>query len=351
MTSRERISYSVRLVLSYLLYYSGVLHLVRRFRLRRKAVVLMYHRVLNTEQQARTASHPGLVVGDETFARHVAVLKRFFAVLTLDDLADHLASRVPFDRPSCLITFDDGWIDNLENALPILRKERVPAAMFLPVNFVGGGRLFTREALTHLLVKAIDVSRREPTRREVLRPLLAPLELDGVLSVADADPLPAVVRAVAAHRFASGPAFEATVNALSSELDVNGAALSDLDTFIDWSQVDVLAGQGFSFGGHGADHRVLTQVPREVVQCEVETSKKVLEAKLRRPVRAFAYPNGAWSAAIVETVKSAGYELAFTVEAGAVSCDDTPFSLRRVNIHDGSSRSTPMFLARLVGVL
>jgi hypothetical protein len=82
MTSRERISYSVRLVLSYLLYYSGVLHLVRRFRLRRKAVVLMYHRVLNTEQQARTASHPGLVVGDETFARHVAVLKRFFAVLT-----------------------------------------------------------------------------------------------------------------------------------------------------------------------------------------------------------------------------------------------------------------------------
>ena len=351
MNARERITYSIRVVLSYALYYCGVLHLLQRFRLRQKAVVLMYHRVLNAEQQARTASHPGLVVGDETFARHITVLKRFFHVLTLDDLANHLAKRIPFDRSSCLITFDDGWIDNLENALPVLQEHRVPAVMFLPVNFVGRGRLFTREALTHLLVKAINISRREPARRDGLRPHLAPLGLDGLLDVADPDPLPAVVKAVAAHRFASGPAFETAIAVLSTELGVNGARLSDLDTFVDWSQVDTLAEQGFSFGGHGADHRVLTTVPPEVVQFEVETSKKVLDAKLRRPVRAFAYPNGAWSHDVASAVKAAGYELAFTVESGAVGCDDAPFSLRRVNIHEGMTRSTPMFLARLVGVL
>jgi peptidoglycan/xylan/chitin deacetylase (PgdA/CDA1 family) len=351
MTARERITYSIRLLLSYALYYGGVLHLMRRFRLRGKAVVLMYHRVLNTDQQLRTASQPGLVVGDETFARQVGVLKRFFHVLTLDELADHLASRVPFERPSCLITFDDGWIDNLENALPILRAHGVPAVMFLPVNFVGGRRLFTREALTHLLVKAIEVGRREPARRKTLRPHLVPLGLDALLDVADADPLAAVIKVIGAHRFASGPEFEAAVAGLSRELGVDGAAISNLDAFIDWSQVDVLSAQGFSFGGHGADHRVLTTVPEEKVRFEVETSKKVLDARLRRPVRAFAYPNGAWNAAVADTVKSAGYELAFTVEPGAVGCDDAPFSLRRVNIHEGMTRSTPMFLARLVGVL
>jgi peptidoglycan/xylan/chitin deacetylase (PgdA/CDA1 family) len=351
MTARERITYSIRVVLSHALYYGGVLHLVRRFALRRKAVVLMYHRVLNGEQQARTASHRGLVVGSETFARHIAIIKRLFRVLTVDDLANHLANRIPFDGPCCLITFDDGWIDNLENALPILREQGVPAVMFLPVNFVGSGRLFTREALTHLLVKLIEAIRCEPTRREAFRPHLAPLGLDTLLDAADPDPLPAVIKAVGSHRFASGTAFEAAIAALSTELGVNGADLSDLDTFVDWSQVDLLAAQGFSFGGHGVDHRVLTQVPEDVVRFEAETSKKVLDARLHRPTRAFAYPNGAWTPEVAETVRSAGYELAFTVEPGTVGCDDAPFSLRRVNIHEDMTRSTPMFLARLVGVL
>ena len=351
MTARERISYGLKFVLSHALYYGGVLHLVRRFRLRRKAVVLMYHRVLNTEQQRRTASLPGLVVGDVTFARHLTVLKRFFHVLTLDDLANHLANRIPFDRPSCLITFDDGWIDNLENALPILREHGVPAVMFLPVNFVGRGRLFTREALTHLLVKAIEVGRREPTRRETLRRHLAPLGLNALLDVADPDPLPAVIEAVGAHRFASGPEFEATVAALSTELGVRAAALSDLDTFVDWSQVEALAAQGFSFGGHGADHRVLTKVPEEVAQFEVETSKKVLEAK--------AAPSGSSVRLSERRVERSGRghgeisRLRVRLYRGTWRgrLRRRPLSLRRVNIHGGMTRSTPMFLARLVGVL
>ena len=231
MTARERVSYGVRMAISHTLYYSGVLHLWLRLALRRKAVVLAYHRVLTPEQRARTASQQGLVVEDGTFARHVALLTRLFTVLTLDEFADHLTRRRPFHGPCCLITFDDGWIDNFENALPVLRAHQLPAVMFLPVNFIGRRRLFTREALTHLLVRAIAVSRQEPGRRDGLRAQLAPLGLGPVLDVEDEDPLRAVLMLVGAHRYASGPAFEALVASLSAEFGVSDADLSDLDTF------------------------------------------------------------------------------------------------------------------------
>ena len=350
MTARERISYAIRIAISHALYYSGVLHLVLYVELRRKAVVLAYHRVLTPEQRDRTASQQGLVVEDGTFARQVALLRRLFTVLTLDQFADHLARRLPFRGPCCLITFDDGWIDNFENALPVLRAHKLPAVMFLPVNFIGCRRLFTREALTHLLVRAVAVSRKEPAVVTVLRAHLAPLGLDRVLHIDDEDPLPAVLMLVGTHRYASGPAFERLVAALSTELGLTDAELSDLDTFVGWCNVDVLAQNGFAFGGHGAEHRVLTQVSPSIARCEVESSKRVLDARLAHPVQAFAYPNGGWNADIAQTVRAAGYRLAFTIDPGQVSCDDDHFALHRVNIHEGMTRSTPMFVARLAGI-
>jgi peptidoglycan/xylan/chitin deacetylase (PgdA/CDA1 family) len=350
MTSKERISYAARMAISHALYYSGLLHLAVRLRLRRKVVVLAYHRVLTPEQRSRTASQEGMVVEDRTFARHLELLARRFRVLSLDEFAGHLDSRRPFDGPCCLITFDDGWIDNYENALPMLRSHRLPAVMFLPVNFIGRKRLFTREALTHLLVRAVELGRRDPGRRAALSAHLAPLGLDRVLDVADRDPLPAALEAVGTHRYAGGPEFEALVAALSSELGVADVELSDLDAFVDWTEVETLGREGFAFGGHGADHRVLTQVTPAVVACEAETSKKVLDGRLARPVYAFAYPNGAFNADVARTVKAAGYRLAFTIDHGHVSCDDDHLTLRRVNMHDGMTRSTPMFMARLAGI-
>ena len=350
MTPRERLSYAARLAIAYALYYAGVLQVIVSVRLRRKAIVLAYHRVLTPEQRVRTASQDGMVVEDRTFARHVALLARRFKVLSLDEFTARVTNRLPFDGPCCLITFDDGWRDNVENALPVLRAHRLPAVMFLPVNFIGRRRLFTREALTHLLVRAVEVSRREPARRDALRAHLAPLDLGAVLDVSDRDPLPAVLKIVGGHRYASGPAFEALEATLAAELGVDAADVSELDTFIDWQQVQQLGQHRFAFGGHGAEHRVLTRVTPSVARCEVEWSKRELDSRLARGVEAFAYPNGAWNPEIADIVRTGGYRFAFTVDPGPVGCEDDPLSLRRINIHEDMTRSTPMFMARLAGI-
>lgn len=350
LTARERVTYAIRAMVAHALYYTGILHLLQRVILRRRAVVLMYHRVLSPEQRRQTASHPGLVVECATFARQVALLKRRFTVLTLDEFEQRLISRTPFTDSCCLITFDDGWIDNYSNALPVLRANGLPAAIFLPVNFIGNRRLFTREALTHLLVRAVMTARREPARAPALRERLAAVGLESALEIRDEDPRHATLSLMQTFKFASGPQFESLVAALSSEFAVTDAELSELDTFIDWAQVAAMSQARVTFGGHGAEHRVLTQTTAEVVQYEVESCKTILDQRLSAPAQAFAYPGGGWNAAIAETVKRAGYRLAFTIEPGYVSCEDDRFALRRVNIHEGMTRSTPMFMARLVGL-
>ena len=350
LTPSQRVSYAIKTIVSATLYYAGVLHLLRRIALRKKAVVLMYHRVLTPEQRRRTASQAGLVVEDATFARHVALLKKHFNIISLEEFQDRLLNNRPFEDASCLITFDDGWIDNFENALPVLRANGVPSVIFLAVNFIGQQRLFTREALTHLLTRAIRHCRMHPDRVEAVRSVLEPLQLGRALDVSDEEPLSRVKAMIESHRYASGPAYEAAVCALARELGVAEAELSELDTFVDWTQVDAMRQAGVAFGGHGADHRILTQVSPDEVQSEVQTSFSTMGSRLGVPARSFAYPGGGWSTAVAEAVKQAGYQLAFTIDPGFVSADVNRFGVPRINIHEGMTRSAPMFMARLTGL-
>ncbi len=350
LTPRQRVSYAIKMIVSHTLYYAGVLHLVRRIVLRKKAVVLMYHRVLTPEQQRRTASQPGLIVEASTFARHVELLKRHFTILTLEEFEDRVLNNRPFDDASCLITFDDGWIDNFENALPILRANGVPSVVFLAVNFVGRRRLFTREALTHLMARAIVACRTRPDRIAAIRQHLAALGLERALEITDDEPLAAAKAMIGSHKYASGPDYESVVSALGRECGLNEDELSELDTFMDWDQVADMRKAGVAFGGHGADHCELTRVPPEVVDSEVRTSYSTIGTRLGEPARSFAYPGGGWSAQVVQRVKCAGYQLAFPIEPGHVSAGDDRFSLRRMNIHEAMTRSAPMFMARLTGL-
>lgn len=350
LSARDRVTFAVKSAVAHALYLSGLLGLILRARLRRRAVVLMYHRVLTPEEQAATASQPGLVVQVATFRRHLEVLRRHCQILSADEFVAHVERRTPFARPSCLITFDDGWLDNLHNALPVLREQQCPALIFLPVHFIGTGRMFVRERLTRLLIHAVRAARSNAALAASLRADLAPLGLQGVLDFPDEGLRARVIEAVRVHRYANGPEFEALVTSLAGRLGSEAASEPSPDAFIDWDQVAQMARDGIAFGGHGADHRVLTQVDADTVRREVATSKAVLDTRLPSPVVTFAYPGGGWNRAVAEAVRDGGYRVAFTIDAGYVACDDDPLALKRVSVHDDITRSTPMFMARLAGV-
>lgn len=349
--SLGRLKRTLKVTVAGALYYSGALTLWQRIVLRRKAVVLMYHRVLTPGERARTGSHPGIVVTQETFAKHMALLKRRFNVLSLEEFAHRLQHRLPFPDSSCLITFDDGWRDNLINGLPILREHGLPALVFLPVNFIGAKRLFWREALTHLLVAAVHDAREDPEGRARLQAALAPVRLGDALAITDVDPRPAVAEVVAARGELTEAAVEPVLASLSGELGLRIEDLETPDTFIDWRQAEQMAREGVTFGGHGANHRLLARLPADEMKAEVQHAKAAVDSRFASMVASFSYPNGSWNREVAECVRATGYRMAFTTVPGFVACDDDPFALRRQNVHESATDTTPMFVASILGLI
>lgn len=350
MTVGQRFKLAVKLSVSHLLYGLGLLQLWQRRLLRGKAVVLMYHRVLTSEERAMTGSHPGIVVDCEAFAAQIATLKERFKVISIEEFADRMERRVPFEDGSCLITFDDGWRDNYTHALPILRQYGIPAVIFLSVNFIGEKRLFWQELLTHLTLRAVAQARQNPDCRERLSKLLATVGLDSILEVSEPDPRLTVMEAVRRQKHLPPMLINSTLTGLSEELGVRWEEYQEADGFLDWGQVSSMAQQGVTFGGHGAEHCILTFVPPSEAREEIRTAKAVLDSRLSVPAQAFSYPNGNWSPEVAKLVEESGYRVAFTTDPGYVNCDDDRFAIRRVNIHDGLMGSKPMFLARIVGL-
>jgi peptidoglycan/xylan/chitin deacetylase (PgdA/CDA1 family) len=110
--------------------------------------VLMYHKVNDLQPNPTT-------VPTEVFAEQMALLGEFgYVPVSLALVRDHYVEGAPLPAGAVLITFDDGYRDNLENALPILLRHGYPAVIFVPIGFLDGDRpLPHEEALRALGVR------------------------------------------------------------------------------------------------------------------------------------------------------------------------------------------------------
>ena len=120
-----------RNVIAHCLYYTGVLSLLGKKRFKDRALVLMYHRVVTEQDKSHCLSHDGIIVSKAAFEKQMRFLRDRFNVLSLNDFIDCIEGRKAFGYKSCLVTFDDGWKDNFQNAYPVLKEIGIPAVIFL----------------------------------------------------------------------------------------------------------------------------------------------------------------------------------------------------------------------------
>jgi peptidoglycan/xylan/chitin deacetylase (PgdA/CDA1 family) len=99
--------------------------------------VLFYHRVADNTPNAWT-------MPTATFAKQVRWLKEQFDVVDLTEAQRRIASGRN-ERPTVAITFDDGYAENMQFAVPLLLKEELPFAYFVSTNHVFGNRPFPHD--------------------------------------------------------------------------------------------------------------------------------------------------------------------------------------------------------------
>jgi peptidoglycan/xylan/chitin deacetylase (PgdA/CDA1 family) len=334
----------IRRGLAAILYYSGMLWLLAEFRLRGKAAVLMYHRVLPPD--ADTFSHYGIVISPDAFARQMQFLKRHFRLLTPEQFGSELTGS-GFGRRRCLVTFDDGWQDNHRHALPVLKKHKIPAVIFVATAFVGTTNTFWQERLTRLLFVA---SRSTSVGEDVLRELNA-------LDSRSMDAAAAEYRLrnlVTSLKQREPKIKERLIERLEADAKRVGRNASDPgeDRFLSWGEVRNLRDSGLvTVGSHAHTHTPLPTLGYAGAKIELARAQRELRDHGIPPTSICAYPNGNVDDAVAAAARDAGITLGFATGHGRVSNGDDPLRLRRINVHGRSSSTRAEFLCLILGVL
>lgn len=233
--------------------------------------ILIYHRVL--EQPDVLFPHE---VTQANFDAQMACLKAVFNVLPLSEAVARWQNGTLPARAAC-ITFDDGYADNVELALPILQRHGLTATFFIATAYLDGGRMFNDtviEAVRSSALARVDLRAIGLGEYELSSPEMRALAIDRILS--QVKTLPLVER-------------EAKVARLQERLECG--ALPD-DLMMSSEQVRTLFAAGMEIGAHTAQHPILAGMAAAEVRQEIQAGREFLETLLGAPVRLFAYPNG-----------------------------------------------------------
>lgn len=297
----------------------------------RRVQILAWHRVVPDFEAMRKRVIPGLLTSTKTFERQIVWLRERFQLGTMDDALDVLSGRTRSDRDLCVLTFDDGYADFVEHALPILQRHRVPSIVYVASAFVEGERV---PLLHDRLYRALRLARRhrivgtelalEGKAREALREALSSGdEIVGLEWLLETKPRPIALEvAEALERWLGEDPRE-------SWGDVRLLGWSDLLEAIE---------RGVEVGAHTVDHACLPNESPQEVERQLWESKTRIEERLGREVGHFAYPNGWYSPSVVRAVQKAGYRSAVTTEDRQNRLGENPLLLKRRSVWEYTSR-------------
>lgn len=294
--------------------------------------ILIFHRVLREPDP--------LFPGEMHAARFDQVcgwLRRWFQVLPLAEAVRALAAR-RLPARALAITFDDGYADNHDVALPILQRHGLTATFFIASGFLDGGRMWN-----DTVIEAIRRSRRDALDLACLE------DGEGAVRVA-LDSIEArrrvIEQVIGRTKYLPPARRDRAVAALAREA---GVALPD-DLMMRSGQVRALRRAGMGVGGHTVTHPIIAGLGDEAIREEVSRGKQDLERILDAPVTLFAYPNGKpgrdYDARCVRIVQECGFEAAVTTAPGSAGAGCDLYQLPRFTPWDRHAWRYGLRLAR-----
>lgn len=276
-----------------------------------KLSIVIYHRVL---------LEPDLLLGQKgdiaSFDTHLRILSRNFNILPLSQAVKLLRSNTLPSRAVC-ITFDDGYADNAEIALPILKKYSAVATFFVSSGVLNGGRMWNDTV--------IESIRR--AQGDILDLTQLGLGSYSIQTVAERQTV--LMMLIDKLKYMPQKQRHEWVDKLST---IIAAALPD-NLMMTSDQVRKLHREGMEIGAHTISHPILARIDNSIAYNEIAEGKKMLEEIINAPVNLFAYPNGKpnkdYLVDHVKMVKEIGFDAAVSTAWGAAQKGDDIYQLPR----------------------
>ncbi len=294
---------------------------------RGRLLIFTYHRVL-------AAKDP--LLPDEPdaslFAQQMDWIGACCRVLPLPEAARRLRDGTLPERAAC-ITFDDGYANNFDVALPILQKRGLPATIFIAVDAVRRGIMWNDFAIEALRRAGPD----------------ADLSELGLPAGALANPeTRAATMTRALEELKYQPMTQRWDRAQELYERITGSGTTPR-LMMSVETVGKLSKAGIDVGAHTVSHPILTKLPGEQARTEISDSYRWIHEVTGQAPQSFAYPNGRrgrdYDDSHVAMVREAGFALAVTTDWGCARSNSKPYELPRIAPWD---RTASRFWLRLL---
>lgn len=278
-----------------------------------KLLIMIYHRVL-PEPDLLQPEYPTA----DGFDRHMRLLRRYFRPISLADGFKGMQDN-SLPARAVAVTFDDGYADNYEVALPLLKKHNIPATVFVSTGFLNGGMMWNDRVIEIIRGYAGDEFDFETVGL-------------GSMSLSDA-----AAKAKAVDQVLEQLKYLALKERLLAVDRLTTAIGSNVDgqLMMTDEQVIGLHQAGVAIGAHTVNHPILQSVALGDARQEIVQSRNYLENLLDTAITHFAYPNGRphqdYSAEHVAVLPELGFDLAVSTAWGCATSHSDPYQLPRVS--------------------
>lgn len=302
--------------------FSPLRPVVRRIGTKR-LVVLAYHRINDEPDASYPFQEDTVSATPEMFRQQLAFLKRYCFVTTFKELAHLVAANETIPDNTVIITFDDGYRDNYDIALPILSEFKLPAVVYVVTENIDSGQPFWFDILSYALIHApngrlsvldgqhtFDISNEN---RKLLRRSFGDL----VRTLDDQARVQAIRELV-------------DFSKCRDELEAHERMV------LTWPEVTEMHCAGIEIGSHTVTHPFLSLLSDEQLKSELMDSKCRIESVIGSPVFSLSYPTGGRAYYDERTLKLAsacGYRFAVSYEHNALPYShDARFEIPRIHI-------------------
>ncbi len=302
-------------------------------------VIINYHRIYGDRLETKFDS--GVFGPSVTeFDRQMAFLSKHANLLSEDEVVRLARSAEPLPKKSALITFDDGYKDNYELAVPVLQKYRVPAIFFIPTDSIENTNIGWWDIIAYFI---------KHTGKEAI-------PFNGTyLKLSTPEQREKVTRLLVTHMGTTK--YEESINFLTElsllcEVDFPSRN-TQAQELMNWDQIKEIANTKLlSIGSHTVSHRVLNTVSDEEELQELQDSRAFLQNKLGHEIKSIAYPVGGYrhfSDRTKNNARKAGYSIGFSFNTGVNYHHITDaFNIKRIGpVADFSTFKSTFILPRV----
>jgi peptidoglycan/xylan/chitin deacetylase (PgdA/CDA1 family) len=290
------------------LYFTGTHHLLRPIFSGVGAIFTLHH--VRPASQAEFQPNRHLEITPDFLRETLLHLRsRDIEIITIDEVHRRLRDG-DFSRRFACFTFDDGYRDNRDFALPIMREFDAPFTVYVVSDFAQGTGKLWWIALERVIAKAsrIDIAIGEnATRMDVRTPAAKQAAFERLRPWLRALPADQDIRR--------------EIGALCARHGVDETAVSR-DLCMSWDELKPFAGDPLvTIGAHTMTHCNLGKQTETIANQEMATSRSRIEDLLQCPIEHFAYPYGdktAASAREFALARNAGFKTAVTTRPGMI---------------------------------